>query len=325
MADQYTLGLLRSAFQSSVGESRFAELARTSLRALVDPADDDETQVYLEETAPEQAELDLHLTGSGVLGHATNAHSFSQFVSGISEAVKETAKALAGKGSYTEGLLIEGAAHGSVRLVLRAPQPVTEETPIDGVTNVTSVDSRALLQVGSLLSHAGEEGDDSPLLAELRQLPAAARRGLKRASKSADSAGWQIDGVVRQRGRGADRIRLSRDGTRRLISALDDETAETSYERLFAKIDGARQSINSVWFAPDTGGTPIRAGVPDGELLKKVARLGADPDGLVEAVFQVLTSTTSGASPRTQKSRVLVAVEAAPTTLPLFKVPGLLG
>lgn len=325
MSDEYRVGLLRSALRSSTGESRFARLARNSLLALVDPADNEETQVYLEETAPEQAELDLHLMGGGVTGHATNAHAFSLFVSGISEAVKETAKATAGKGSYTEGLLIEGAAPGSVRIVLRAPQPTTAESSIDDVTSGPTVDSQALLQVGSLLSHAGEGDEDSPLLAEVRQLPGKALRGLKRASRSAAAAGWDIEGVVRQRGRGADRIKLSRDGAKRLVSALDDTTAVTSYERLIAKIDGARQSINTVWFAPDVGGVPVRAGVPDVELLKKVARLGADPDGLVEAHFRVVTSTTSGENPRTQKSRVLIGVEAAPTTLPMFTGSDLFG
>src|SRR5690349_9647369 len=69
----------------------------------------------------DQTELDLHVTGANVVGHATRADLFGTFVRRSAEAVKELAKDISGLQRHTPGLLIEGTSPGSVRVVLKSP------------------------------------------------------------------------------------------------------------------------------------------------------------------------------------------------------------
>ena len=134
-------------------------------------------------------------------------------------AVKETAKDIANFPRYNAGLLIEGASPGSVRVVLKAPTPPTTED-LPPSTSVSSVDSEALRRIARVMTLASEAdentSDDEPLDAAIQQLPIKAQTKLKSAADQAIKTNWEIDGSIRQRHHGRDRVELSPRGASRL-------------------------------------------------------------------------------------------------------------
>ncbi|MBJ8342822.1 hypothetical protein JGU71_28420 [Antrihabitans sp. YC3-6] len=300
---------LRAALEYSTGDPKSDDYIRGSLRAGVVGDDPYLVDIFEQVVGPEQAEVDLHLTGPGVRNHSTNAHHFAQFVSGISEAVKETAKEMAGKGRYSEGLVIEGATPGSVRVVLRAPEPkVVQDQTIDERTAASSVDSDALRAIAAILTHASDKDPNSPFVAELAELPVKARRGLKRAVTQSRKAGWLIEGTVRQRQIGAGTVLLSAEGAMRLALQLESGTEKRTTEKAIGRIDGFRRSLGTLYFIPD-GGQPFIAGVKDSSVATRVTELFVDPDEMVEAIFHVVESLLPGAGAVTRRSRVLVSIK----------------
>ena len=215
-------GLLSAALQSALDDTPANAITRMQLRTGIVGDNAQLIDVFERIAGPDQAEVDLHLEGPGVDVHATNAHYFAQFVSGVSEAVKETAKARLGKGRYSEHLLIEGVGPGSVRVVLRAPSPPADDSQpnIDPSILASTVDSDALRSIAAVLSHASSEEDDSPLIAQLHDLPPTARRGLIRAARTTSEAAWSIKGSIRQRNIGASEVLLTPQGAQRLQQSL---------------------------------------------------------------------------------------------------------
>lgn len=299
---------LRAALRYSTGDPASDELMRGSIRAGIVGNDLELMDVYEQEVGPEQAEVDLHLDGPGVDEHATSAKRFADFIAGISEAVKETAKHRAGKGRYTEGLLIEGATPGSVRVVLKAPRPkIDPDATIDERTSASSVDSDALRSIAAILTHASDPEPDSPLVAEIADLPPRARDGLRRAIRSSRKAGWIVDGTMRQRRIGLQPIHLSSDGATRLSIELDSRIESTRQERLVGRIDGFRRSLGTIYFAPE-GRAIITAGVIESEITTKVTELFTDPDAEIEAVFNVVESRLPGDKSQVRTSRTLTSI-----------------
>jgi hypothetical protein len=234
-------------------------------------------------------------------------------VSGISEAVKETAKAIAGKGRYSENLLIEGAGPGSVRVVLRAPDPVAphtegEKTEPHPLIPGSTVDSEALRSIAAILTHASSEDEESPLMAELSRLPNRARVGLRRAAKSTNDAGWDIKGSIRQRNFGATEVALTHGGAFRLRQGLDATVESRADEVLSGYIDGFRRSLSTLYFQPDRGGRIVQAAVIDPDTAAAISELFADPDSLVEVVFDVVSTFMPGDEMRPQRSRAVKSI-----------------
>jgi hypothetical protein len=286
--------LLTTALESALDDSPASQMTRMQLRAGIVGNDPTLIDLYERIAGPDQAEVDLHLEGPGVHGHATNAHYFSQFVSGVSEAVKETAKSIAGRGKYSENLLIEGVGPGSVRVVLRAPSPVAAHTKgeeIEPLTSASTVDSTALRSVAAILTHASSEDDESPLLAELSRLPVRARIGLRRAAKSTNEAGWDIKGIIRQRNFGATEVELTGGGAFRLRQGLDAKVESREEETVSGYIDGFRRSLSTLYIQPERGGKIIQAAVIEPETASAISALFADPESLVE-VFSMLCLRT---------------------------------
>lgn len=303
--------LLTNALQNALDDSPASQMTRTQLRAGI--VGDNPTLIDLYEriAGPGQAEFDLHLDGPGVRGHSTNAHFFSQFVSGISEAVKETAKSIAGKGSYSENLLIEGVGPGSVRVVLRAPEPVAphkKDDEIDPLVPASTVDSEALRSIAAILSHASSEDEDNPLIAELTRIPVRARAGLRRAAKSTNEAGWDIRGTIRQRSFGASEVALTGEGAFRLRQGLDAKVENRTDETVPGYIDGFRRSLSTLYFQPERGGKIVQAAVVDPVTAASISELFADPDSLVEVVFDVVSTFMPGDETRPQRSRSVKSI-----------------
>jgi hypothetical protein len=144
---------LIEAFRAMLREcTGYPDAGRTSLYASIG-GDPDLLRVWREETAPAEAALDLHLAGEGVDDHATNARQFAGFVAGVSTAVKVTVKDRLARRAHTEDLLIDALQSGSLRVVLRARDPITDDPTI--TEPGSTLDSDGLRGIASVLMHAG--------------------------------------------------------------------------------------------------------------------------------------------------------------------------
>lgn len=316
---------LREALRFSSGNSLFDSVARGGIRSEIIGEDIELQNVYAQETGPQQAVLDLHLGGSGVDGHTTNAAHFGKFIVSIAEAVKETAKAAARRERFSSDLLIEGAAPGSVRLVLRAPDPESITLPASELGSqsevkhdTSTVQSSALRQISRLLNLASVEDslENSTLDAGVSDLPIAARTKLNVAMQHALAASWDIEGNIEQRNFGIEHVALPRNGAAKLKVALSAGERKTTKETLLGTIDGLKYSTGTVWFEPESR-AGFSAAVSDEDLLQKAATLMAESKQQVIATFKVTTISDPNKSSELRKSRSLIAIQkAAPVTFP---------
>lgn len=299
---------LLDALRYTSGDPNSDRAVRESIRAGIVGNDDELIDIYEREVGPEQAEVDLHLEGPGVANNATNARQFSLFVSGLSEAVKETAKARAGRKSYRDNLLIEGATPGSVRVVLRVAKPtIPQGQTVDPSTVASSVDSDALRTVASILVHASDPDLDTPLAAEIAELPMKARTALKRVANASQHGGWGVRGSIRQRQIGAANLELTTDGAMRLRLELEQAQETRRTERRVGTIDGFRWSLGTLYFDP-LDSPAFTAGVMESRVAQDVTRLMNDPDLRVAAEFDVVESFLPGDQTRSRVSRVLTGI-----------------
>lgn len=265
-------------------------------------------QVWQEETAPMQVEVDLHLEGDSIHGHATNARQLAAFVEGLNKATKHiVARDIGGRG---RDLLIEGVLPGSVRVVLHADGPKlpqTEAMPVEPGTHFqSSPDSEALRAIARLLTIASD--DEPAIAAEVRALPQLARSALKGAVEAARVEGWEVAGTLRQRGLGSSPVHLTPHGAAILVDELAAHQYEDRTEWMTGTIDGYRRSLGSFYFTP-AGGKPFAvSAAPD--QLAKTAELAADPDVSVRAQIMTVTAAESEAD-RITTSRMLVNIEPA--------------
>jgi len=300
----------RSALRASSGTTMADELTRASILNGIVRDDHDLFDIYIKEVGPQQAVLDIHLEGEGVSNHSTNAESFAKFVLGLSDAVKETAKAEVGAQRAASELLIEGALPGSVRVVLKAP-PVEElnnfieETP-------SSLQSRALRKISQVLSIASDEDElvSETLDASVQSLPVKARKRLSAAVGQALSSSWSLKGALEQRKYGVEDLTIDSRSAAKLKVALERGHEEPSIEKFVGTIDGVRRSGGIMWFKPDD--KPVFAAtVKDDALLQRVAELNALEDQQVSAIFDVLTVFDQGDSAAFKKSRTLISINTS--------------
>jgi hypothetical protein len=299
---------LVDALRYTSGDRNSDRAVRESIRAGIVGHDAALINIYEREVGPEQAEVDLHLVGPGIADHTANARQFSLFVSGISDAVKETAKARAGRQRYRDNLLIEGATPGSVRVVLRVASPeVPEKQTVDDETVASSVDSDALRTVASILAHASDPDLDTPLAAEIAELPIKARTALKRVANASQDGGWAVRGMIRQRRIGAADLELTSDGATRLRIELEVAQEKRRRETRTGTIDGFRWSLGTLYFDP-VDAPAFTAGVMDGQVAQAITRLMNDPELRVSADFDVVESYLPGDQTRSRVSRVLTDI-----------------
>lgn len=324
MAEQtaHIATLFRAAWANIDDADPFAPFLRMSLEssAVGDPVLEG---VLSDLKAPLQAELDLHLRGEGVTGHETNAQAFGRFVARVARAVKEIAKDIGGLEKLPANLQVVGPSAGSVRVLLRAPEPHRPAShALVGETDGDSLDTLAMKQLAGILAHA-EEGDeiDSSLTASVRSLKAPARTALRTLAKSVANADWQIDGELRQRGQGVTTLRVTNQGAKRLMAAAGDDQFQTLTERKSGTIDGQRRSLNTMWFVSDDGRS-FEAAVSAPDVLKLVGELAADPENRVSAQFDVYVSYGTGDSEHARRSYRLRHVEAASRQLHIANETG---
>lgn len=304
--DPTMVELLRNALTQSTGDPQVDAITRASIRAGIVGDDDGLQNVYDDIVGPRQAELELHLTGPGVDGHATNAESLSDLVAGVSEVVKEASKAKAGLQRRTQNLLVEGVTPGSVRLVLRVPDPPNQAEGLSG----SSTDSDALRAVAAVLDAATIDEDE--MASKLTDFPPGAMSALRKITRATKRSKWGIEGRIRQRGFGSATIHFSPQGAARLDEGLSARTTTESTEFVVGRLDGFRRSLGAMYIIPDHG-RPVPVSVRDSDLLGQVSRLAAetDPTARVRAEVRVKRSATTGTSPRVHTSRTLLSIEGA--------------
>ncbi|MCQ4150246.1 hypothetical protein [Rhodococcus qingshengii] len=274
-------------------------------------------EVWQEETSPEQAELDLHLTGPGVVGHSTRADHLADFVSGINTAMKAIARERLGLKSHPRNLLIEGATPGSVRVVLRAqagpaPNPKTDDNPMPGTERqATNVDSEALRTIARLFTNASDPDGQPSVLAEVRDLPPAARKAIRRSVIASRKGEWEIDGLIRQRTLGASPIAFTKDGARVLEQELKQHDYESVVRWSTGTIDGFRRSLGTFYFTPNIGERSFAVSVHDSAVLAKAAALAADEGIQVRVQIETITATDGPEKDRTTTSRLLLDIKRA--------------
>lgn len=267
---------------------------------------------------PDQAELDLHLEGPGVKGHATDARHFSKFISKVTAAVAEASKADKTHARARAGLLIEGATPGSVRVVFKsAPAFVKSSAASMGSDELFDVgqkstsDSVALREIANILSSASDADTiaDEELGAALGLVPANAHHLLFEAISTAASADWQISGSVRQRGIGRRNVTLTKRGASRLNTLLRpvSETIETL--ELRGILDGYKPSEARMWIRPEGLQRSLVVLVQTPELLRQVKELNAVSEDVRVAITVNVKQRRSKSSGQVQStSRDLVSV-----------------
>lgn len=318
---------LRAALQATSGDERLDDLLRGSLFSAI-AGDDAMVRVFREETAPEQALLDLHLTGDSVHQHATNAVKFANFVRKMALAVKWTAKQIANADSYQERVLIEGAAPGSVRLVLRVPDSPTTQDDLPG-SAVPSADSVAMRRISRVFTNASTDdtGAADTLLAQIQQLPEAAKQELRRAVDEVLRAGWDVQGELVQRHFRTEEVQLTRRGAEMLYKAIRTEAGPPERVVRIGVFDGLRYQRGIAYFMPRDarGGPTFSAAVDEHDLLRRIALLTGQVDShghqvMVRAEFDEFTERAeSGVQVR--HSRVLKSFSelgSSPDTQDLF-------
>ncbi|UTT51071.1 MULTISPECIES: hypothetical protein [Rhodococcus] len=282
--------------------------------------------VWEEETAPEQAELDLHLTGPGVLDHSTNADHLVDFVSGINKAMKAIARQRLGMRSHPRNLLIEGVSPGSVRLVLRAqagppPNPKTDNNPMPGTERQgTNVDSEALRTIARLFTNASDTGGAPSILAEVRDLPQSARQALRKSVEASRKGDWEIDGLIRQRKLGASPVSFTRQGAMVLRQELVEHEYDIERQWSIGTIDGFRRSLGTFYFTPNVGGRSVAVSVFDSGILAKAAALAATEDVQVMAHLETIRALDGPEKAKPTTSRLLLdikSVEPQPEQAPM--------
>jgi hypothetical protein len=297
--------LLRAAIREAVGADD--DFSWGSLYGLIHS--DRDRQILREETAPEQVLLDMHLTGSGVDGHATSAARFARFVKRVSEATKYTARQIAGTDSYSERLLIEGVGPGSVRIVLRVPdQDGLQAEKAEG-TESESADSTALRRISRIFTNASSDDGGESLVAQVHDLPQNAQRAIKSAVTEVLRAGWQVDGEVLRRRQPIEEMRLSKQGAARLNGAIEFKPGPPESEARVGNFDGHRTSRGIAYFIPRDGdGVAFSAAVHDEDLLRRIAWIDSQRDDhgnqiTVRAIFdRFLEPAEAGVSSRHSRS-----------------------
>lgn len=265
--------------------------------------------VWFEEVGPEQAELDLHLEGDGVTGHSTDAFSFAKFIQNVAESVKEIAKSATGLKRYPHNLLVEGAAPGSVRVVLKAPPVRKGQSEALLKEDTSSADSDALKKVARLFAAASEHSNDDVLDSLLHGTSLPAREALRKATRVVTNASWDIRGTIAQKRLGLQETQLTHRGAVALEEAIGRETTEEEVLTVVGILDGLKASVGVVWIEPEKG-KPFAASVASDELFARVASLlsgGASPP--IRATIRVIQTLSSTDGAGIRASRELLSIE----------------
>ena len=244
-ADMTAADLLRAAIQE-IRESaprfgwdgRTTEFALGQLYAGTVQGRPELESVWVQETAPIQARLDLHLTEGSVQGHAAPADKFAALVAGVADATREVARKRLGRRAHPSALLVRGAAPGSVRLVLEVAAHADDTNP-GSMVDTSTVDSQALRQVAAILANADDMSDDSTITAQIGPLSGKARKALRRAADQIAAQQWHVAGRLEQRGFTPAEVAISPAGASRLAVELNQTPSAPKATTLWCPQSGS--------------------------------------------------------------------------------------
>ena len=294
---------LREALLYSTGDEQADAFLRMTLRASI-ANEPDLIAVYDRETAPRQAELDLHLSGDTIHDHEARAKPLGNFLRFASQTVNEISKSISPIGRLGDRLIVEPGP-GSVRLQMRVPvasSPSGQDAIEDGTPTVESL---ALDVLTSLFEQAeADDVTDSPLTAAVQELSPKARNKVRLFARTARDEGWIIEGRLRRRGTDVRQVRLTARGASRLIDEASREDERREEAVMFGTIDGHLRAESVISFQPE-GARPFKAAVMDADLMNQVARLAADEGVRVRAVFDVFSHIPAGQTEVVHRSMTL--------------------
>jgi hypothetical protein len=273
--------------------------------------------IIAEEMAPVSGELDLHLTGESVDGHATNAAAFGELVRRMAEAVKVAVKDATGNARQTSGLLVD-VGPGSVRATFKAP-PNTDHEMFDipemedEVRPVEDEYSEALRRISVVLG-SGDPDEPDPedesdgLAAAIQQIPGKARRELAKLLEEVKRQRWEVRGGFTQRGVSSEELTLTPAAAEYLQHRLDVPTSEVKPWSTEGYIDGHQWSKGKMYFQLADRSRTIAATFHNATIQHQVAKLASEENRRVHAEFTV--HQVHGAA-KTTSSYVLTSISAA--------------
>jgi hypothetical protein len=301
---------LRAALEASRGDDLASVLSRQSIIAYASTTA--AGRAVINEVLSTSSELDLHLEGAGVREHETAAVTFGRFVTRAATAVKEIAKDLSGRKAYASKLQVLAPSMGSVRVILKTPEPRASGHEFPD-TETDQLDDQALRRLVALLLQADAD-EDSPedqqtLDAAMHGLRAETRNAVRLMSQSVIDAHWEVDGEFRPRRGTPTAVSITPRAAARLVTAAKVERSEIATEVVEGRVDGWIWSEQVLAFEP-VEGRRIRAVVP-ADLQARVAELGgAKSRPLCSARFTVVTTYAPGQTASRHRSFALEAIEA---------------
>lgn len=306
---------LREAWNATSGDSLLSQLSRMSLATSAESRPDLVPALRALQSG-RRTELDLHLSGEGVVGHETGAEWFGKFISRTAIAVKEVVKSSTKRVQYSANLQVLAPAPGSVRVVFRSPMPVVKKknAAIDPMSEADTVEGDALNTVVKVIALAEAAGpDDGALDDSLQRLQGGARNALRLMAQAVVEGQWSVAGELRRGdGRRSD-VTLTGAGAQRLVSVASATNADVTYGHVvIGVVDGWTWSEAKMTFIPEEGDS-FKAAVPEA-IQAKVARL-LDNQNQARAVFKVVTSYPPGDEGYTRHTYELTSIDDAPDPL----------
>lgn len=248
--------------------------------------------IFQSETAPSQATAVVHIIESSTKKHSANALSVSKFINKLASAVNEVAKQQLGISRRSPQLLVTGTAPGSLEITVQAPDDVQagdlhSHYAENGIDIPDTAESIALKKVGALLTAASSEElenldeKESPIAAQLAQLPVKARKDISSITKEVQKTDWMIHGEILQRRKEPLKLQFTRLGAMRLAQALETVPEKPDSETIYGYLDGYRRSEGILYVKHNLNdGHAFPISVSDPELIQTVAEYSIQPDSL---------------------------------------------
>lgn len=273
---------LADAWHENEADDFASQLARQSLSASVH-AYPELQKTLTELKKPGQEELQLRLTGTGVVGHSTSPEALGIIYQEIATVVKAIGRKISGKPRWESHLLAVAPSAGSVEISFSAPALSSTQESFSA-TEVPGYEAQSLRQLVNLFAQASDdEHNDDVLLSQTALLPNAARKAIEKIATTARKNNWDIESTLEARNRETVTTLLTPKGASRLIKAAKSRVEKIDEITLTGKGDGWTWSTAKLRFIPENGNM-FSASVPP-PLQLQTAKLVATPDIDLRATF----------------------------------------
>lgn len=241
--------------------------------------------IFQTETAPLQASAEVHIVEPSVAEHSASARALARFLNKVASAVNEIAKQRLHAQRRTPQLLVTATSPGSFEITLQAPDDMHRgdfhrEYAAKDIEMPDTAESVALKNVTALLTAASSEDldeDDSPITAQLAEMPMKARQDILTITNDMQKARWTLHGKVVQRRKEPLELSFTQQGASRLASALTSLPEHPDSETMHGYIDGYRRSEGILYVKKDVQDTrTLPISVSDPSLIQKIAEYSID-------------------------------------------------